>query len=226
LLGLREVTGELWWAIEPIYEQILGHPFLAGLADGTLAVERFRHYAVQDALYLRDFARALSIAAARSPDDMALTMFAEHALGAMTVERSLHEGVFVEFGLTREDVGRTPMAPTTLAYTSWLLRIAYTGDYAQLLGALLPCYWIYHEGGQSLLARGSSNPLYDRWIATYGGEAFGAVVDAVRTLVDRVGAQLTRAQRAAAHDCFGTASRYEWLFWQMGWTLERWPICR
>ncbi len=217
-------SGELWRAITPIYAAILGHPFLAGLTDGSLAPERFRHYAVQDALYLRDFARALSIAAARSPDEAALTMFAEHAVGAMVVERSLHAGFFAEFGLAPDDVARTPMAPTTLAYTSYLLRIAYVGDYAEALSALLPCYWIYHEVGKALLRRGSPDPLHRRWIEAYGGEEFGRVVAAVLGLVDRVGAQLTRAQRAAAQACFVAASRYEWLFWQMGWTVERWPV--
>lgn len=220
----RGFTGELWRAIGSIYGEILGHPFLAGLTDGTLPPEQFRHYAVQDALYLRDFVRTLSIAAARSPDETALVMFTEHAVGAITVERSLHEGFFAEFGLTRDDVERTPMAPTTLAYTSYLLRIAATGDYAQLLGALLPCYWIYHEVGKVLLSSGSPNPLYHRWIDTYGGDEFGKVVAAVLALVDRISADLTSAQRVTMRDCFVTASRYEWMFWHMGWTLESWPI--
>ena len=51
-------TGELWRAIEPIYAAILAHPFVRGLTDGSLPHEAFRFYAVQDALYLRDFARA------------------------------------------------------------------------------------------------------------------------------------------------------------------------
>lgn len=217
-------TTELWRAIGPIYDAILCHPFLVGLTDGTLAPDRFRYYVLQDALYLRDFARALSLAAARAPDEPALAMFAEHTIGVITVERSLHDEFFAEFGLTHDDVARIPLAPTTLAYTSYLLRVASLGDYAQLLGALLPCYWIYHEVGQVLLVHSSPNPLYRRWIETYGGEEFGAVVAAVVALVERIGAELTAGQRAAVQDCFVTASRYEWLFWQMAWTREDWPI--
>ena len=54
-------SAELWQAITPIYAAILDHPFVRGLTDGSLSREAFRFYAVQDALYLRDFARALSI---------------------------------------------------------------------------------------------------------------------------------------------------------------------
>ena len=37
-------TGELWHSIEGVYAEILAHPFLTGLTDGTLAEERFRYY--------------------------------------------------------------------------------------------------------------------------------------------------------------------------------------
>ena len=85
-------TGELWRSIEGIYAEILAHPFLRGLTDGTLTEERFRFYVLQDAYYLREYARALSLTGVRSPDESALVMFNEHSAGAITVERSLHEG--------------------------------------------------------------------------------------------------------------------------------------
>src|SRR5713226_9517916 len=114
-------TRELWSSIEGIYAAILKHPFVSGLTDGSLSRESFRFYAVQDALYLRDFARALSLAAARAPRDEWIIMFNEHAAGALKVERALHEGFFAEWRLTPEAVAATPMAPTNQAYTSYLL---------------------------------------------------------------------------------------------------------
>src|SRR6266851_10233881 len=107
-------TADLWRSIEPIYAAILRHPFVAGLTDGSLPRPSFQFYAVQDALYLREFARALSIAAARAPEDTWIIMFNEHAAGALRVERSLHESFFKEFGLTSADVTATPLAPTNL----------------------------------------------------------------------------------------------------------------
>lgn len=217
-------SGDLWRGIEPIYGAILAHPFLTGLTDGSLSREQFQHYIVQDAIYLRDFARALSIAAARAPGNAALTMFASHAMDTMGAEGALHDTFFTDFGLTRVEVEQTPPTPTTLAYTSYLLRMAFVGDYAQVLGALLPCYWIYQEVGLALLAQGSPDPLYRQWIETYGGEEYAAIVEAVLTELDAGGAGLTVAQRAKAQECFVTASRLEWMFWDMGWRLESWPV--
>src|SRR5881397_1082233 len=182
-------TDELWDAIEAIYAAILKHPFLTGLTDGSLARESFRFYAVQDALYLRDFARALSLAAARAPRDEWIIMFNEHAAGALRVERALHESFFREFELGPGDVAATPLAPTNLAYTSYLLAVAYAAPFWEALAALLPCYWIYWEVGKELERLGSPDPLYARWIGTYASKEFGSVVGAVLDAANEVAAR-------------------------------------
>ena len=75
-------------------------------------------------------------------------MFNEHAAGAIAVERQLHESFFSDFGVSEANVAATPMAPTNLAYTSYLLAVAYGGPFPEALAALLPCYWIYWEVGK------------------------------------------------------------------------------
>src|SRR5215203_4134098 len=217
-------TNELWRSITSIYNQILAHPFLRGLTDGTLSEERFRFYVLQDAVYLRDYARALSLAGVRSPDVSALVMFNQHSAGAITVERSLHEGFLEDLGVTQNEADQTVASPTTLAYTSYLLKTASLGNYPEVLGAVLPCYWIYWEVGKALLERGSPNPMYQKWIDTYGGEEFGALVEAVLDLTDRVCEDLNSSQKARVRDAFVITSRYEWMFWNAAWTLEGWPV--
>jgi thiaminase/transcriptional activator TenA len=217
-------TGELWRSIEPIYAAILDHPFVRGLTDGSLSRESFRFYAIQDALYLRDFARALALAAARAPRDEWIIMFNEHAAGSLRVERSLHEGFFGEWGLTARDVTSTPLAPTNLAYTSYLLAVAHGAPFHEGLAALLPCYWIYWEVGKALERAGSSDPLYTRWIGTYAADEFGRLVKAVLEVTNETAASLTAAQQDTMRRHFVTTSRYEWMFWDMGWRREAWPV--
>jgi thiaminase (transcriptional activator TenA) len=218
------LTKRLWDSIAGLYDQIVAHPFLAGLADGSLDQEKFRFYVVQDALYLRDYARALSVCGARAPAEGDVAMFNQHAAAAIAVERELHAGFLADFGLTPAEVEATPMAPTNQAYTSYLLASVYAGSFAEALAAVLPCYWIYAEVGAHLLQRGSPDPLYRRWIDTYGGEEFAAVVQAVRDLADRVGADLGEPELARVHRRFATTSRYEWMFWDAAWRQERWPV--
>jgi thiaminase/transcriptional activator TenA len=217
-------TQELWTSIEPIYAAILRHPFVTGLTDGSLGRDRFEFYAVQDALYLREFARALAIAAARAPKDDWIIMLTEHAAGALKVERSLHEGFFREFGLTSEAVLATPLAPTNLAYTHYLLGVAYGAPFHEALAAVLPCYWIYWEVGKQLTRAGSPNALYARWIETYGSDEFGGIVAAVLAATDEVAAGVGGVERDAMRRHFYATSRYEWMFWDMGYRREQWPL--
>ncbi len=217
-------TGELWRSIDEVYTGILAHPFLRALTDGTLPADRFEHYVLQDAIYLREYARALSLAGVRSPDVSALVMFNQHSTGAITVERSLHEGFLKDLGVLREEAEAAKASPTTLAYTSYLLRTAALGDYPEVVGAVLPCYWIYREVGKALLERGSPNPRYRKWIDTYGGEEFGSLVEAVLDLTDGVCEDLSPSQKSRVGEAFVVTSRYEWMFWDAAWRLEGWPV--
>jgi thiaminase/transcriptional activator TenA len=88
----------------------------------------------------------------------------------------------------------------------------------------VPCYWIYWEVGKELLARSSPDALYQRWIATYGGEEYVTIVRAVLALADRVGDGLSAAERAKVFGHFATTARCEWMFWDMGYHREQWPI--
>ncbi len=215
---------QLWRSIEDVFAQILAHPFLKGLTDGTLDEDAFRFYVVQDALYLRDFARGLAILGAKAPEDEWLMMFCEHAKTAIVVERALHESFFREWGLTDEQVYTTPMAPTNLLYTSYLLRVAYERPFHEGVGAFLPCYWIYLEVGKALEQKGSPHPLYQRWIDTYASAVYEGVVRQVIAVTDRIAETLTDAQREAMRHHFVLTSKMEWLFWDMGYRKEAWRI--
>ena len=215
---------QLWSHIDGIYAAILDHPFIRGLTDGQLPRSAFKHYVVQDSLYLQEYARALSVAAARAPDEGAVAMFNSHAFGAIEVERALHKELLSQFRLSQQAARATPMAPTNRAYTSYLLAVVYGRPFCEGLAALLPCYWIYREVGKALLRKGSPDPLYQRWIDTYGGEEFGRIVRDVLALTDRVGKGLGPADREAMVEHFVTTSRYEWMFWDMGYREETWPV--
>lgn len=216
-------TDSLWRAAAPAYEKILAHPFLHGLADGTLPEEAFRFYVLQDAHYLRDFGRGLALIGSKAASDDEFMMFTEHGRNAIIVERALHEGFFSAWKLDRAAVAAAPVAPACHHYASYLMRVAHERPYHEALGAFLPCYWVYWEVGKALIAAGSPNALYQKWIATYGGEEFGAMVREVLGVVNRIGARLTDEQREAVTRHFVTGTQLEWMFWDGAWKMQGWP---
>lgn len=217
-------TDQLWRDVADIYGAILAHPFLAGLTDGSLPQEAFAFYLVQDALYLRGYAQALAAVASRAPDRSGTEMFARHAADVVAVERALHDSLLADLGVDAASVEAAEPAPTTLAYTSYLLATARGGSYAEGVGAVLPCYWIYWEAGKELQRRGSPDPRYQKWIDTYGGEEFGGVVREVLQAADRLGPGIGPSERTLVRRHFRATSRYEWMFWDMGYRKESWPL--
>ena len=153
-----------------------------------------------------------------------LIMFTEHAKNACVVERALHGSFFSEWALSPQAVYATPMAPNGVLYTSYLLRVAYERPFHEGLGAFLACYWIYAKVGRELEAQGSPVAIYQRWIDTYAGEAYAAVVAQVLDLVNTVAAGLTPAQQASMAEHLVMTSRFEYMFWDMGYRRQAWEV--
>lgn len=214
----------LWEAMEPIFRRILEHPFIAGLADGTLPEEAFRRYLVQDSLFLDDYARALTLAAARAPDTETLRMFAGHASEAIDAEREMQEGLLTDLGVGQDDVAATRRSPTTLGYGAYLIKSATLLDRHAALAAILPCYWIYWEVGSALAERGSPDPRYQQWMATYADPGFEEAVTGCIAASDAALAEGSEAEHSEAREHALTAARYEWMFWDAAHRGEDWPV--
>ncbi len=222
--GDMKFTESLWVSIEAIYERILKHPFIRGLTEGSLEEEAFRFYVIQDALYLKDFARGLALLGAKAPRDQWLMMFVEHARDAIVVERALHESFFKEWQLAEEDVYSTVVAPNNLLYTSYLLKTAYERPFPEILGCFLPCYWIYWEVGKELEKRGSTKDLFRRWIQTYSSEQYASIVRQVLNVMDQVSQGLGNEDLKLVQNHFLVTSKLEYLFWDMGFHKQTWGI--
>jgi thiaminase/transcriptional activator TenA len=215
-------TDELWRETLPVFAEILAHPFIAGLTDGSLSRERFVFYMQQDALYLQDFSRALAITGARLPDPAAARSFLGFAQGAATVESLLHETYFQQFGVEPA----AAKAPACFAYTHYLLASAATAPHAEAAAALLPCFWIYREVGKEIVRRAqggvAANP-YARWIETYAGVEFDASVSRAIDIVEALAAETPEPGRQAMRDAYEHSARLEWMFWDSAYRLEQWP---
>lgn len=212
---------ELRAAAEPLWEAQHAHPFVRGIGDGSLDPERFRHYIRQDYLYLVDYARLLSLAAARAPQLDDMTRLAGLAQAILGTEMELHWSFAAGWGVTPHELERERPTPTTRAYVDFLLRTAALGDFAELVAALLPCMWGYHEVGTRLAAAGgSAEGGHTEWIALYAGAEFGELAAWCRGLTDRAAAATAGAGRERMTVAFLESSRHELAFWDASWRLE------
>ncbi len=210
---------------EPIWRAQHEHPFVRGIGDGSLEIERFTHWVRQDYLFLIEYCRLFGLAAARAPDLETIGRFADLLQATARTEMDLHRAYAREFGVDSAELEREVAGPTTRAYTDFLLRVAATGDFGELAAALLPCMWGFSEVGRRLRAGGlPAEPRYAKWIEMYADPEFAALADWCRALVDRLADGAGPDQRRRMEEAFLTSSRYELAFWEASYRLERWPV--
>lgn len=212
-------------AAHAIWEANYAHPFVQGIGDGSLPEDRFRFYLAQDYVYLIDFSRFFALAAAKAHGLTPMEKFAKLLDETLHFEMDLHRAICAEFGISRQELEQTRPSPTCLGYTSYLLRVAYEGEAASLMAALLPCSWGYGEIGLRLKGRGIPPVAqYAKWIETYASAEYQALVGWLRTLFDETVADVGGPHRLRLQEIFDSSSRWEYLFWEMAWTREAWPV--
>ncbi len=216
--------GGIWQRAQPLRTAILDLPFNRALADGTLPRETFQFYMMQDSQYLEGYSRALSLLAARAPATDMMLEFAQAAQVALVVERSLHESVFRDYGLTQAEVDAARPSPTCFAYVNFLLATAHQASVEEAVAAILPCFWIYEEVGNAIHARAAPGNPYRAWIDAYASEEFAAAVRRVIDITDRLALGASPGQVARMEQAFMRSTQYEWMFWDSAWTLQGWPV--
>jgi thiaminase/transcriptional activator TenA len=208
-----------------IWQAIFSHPFLRELQAGSLSMERFTYFIVQDYIYLLDFAQVLCQGGAKSPDLEVLSLFSRHALGAVEVERSFHTTFGRSLGYSQKQLDAAAKGPITEAYTRHLQAVARGGTLGEVVAAILPCYWIYGEVGRALYKRRPKRPkIYRQWIETYAAEEYWKPVREQIHLINDLGPKANGRERKLMISHFLLSSRYEYLFWDQAYSLEKWKI--
>jgi len=190
----------LWQQNGRLAEACLHHPFVRGLADGTLDPEAFRRYLAQDAFFLDTFARAYALAAVRSQDRKTLISLCE-LLNGVLWELRLHDGYAKEREI---ELARVQPYRTVEAYTNFLLATAWHREPGETIAAMTPCMRLYGYLGTELAKTVVARNPYQQWITTYSGSDFQALVTRVESLLDSM-AEDTPAVR----DAYAYAMRCE-----------------
>ena len=197
------------------------HPFTIGMADGTLTEAAFRHYLVQDYLFLIEFARAYAVAVYKSPQLADMREAASGLSAILDVEMNLHVKLCAGWGLSPRDLEPAPPASEMLAYTRYVLEAGMRGDLLTLRVALAPCVVGYAEIAAQLAtrsdARATTNP-YRVWIDEYAAATYQKVATKARAHLDHLAyLYVTPAREAELIAIFKEATRLETDFWEMGW---------
>ncbi len=214
-------TDQAWEAILPIYQEILKMPFIEELKNGTLPLEKFQFYMLQDAKYLEHYGRALAALGSKAADnEMALDFF-EFGKNALIVERALHEAYFKQFNL--EPNQEITIEPVCHHYIHFLKSTVAYDPIEVATAAILPCFWIYKEVGDHIYQnQNTENNPYKNWIETYSGEEFAEGVKKALQYSNDMAENSTEKGRKAMLEAFIAASRLEFNFWDAAYRNITW----
>ena len=235
--GIRPggVVSRMIDATEEIWENCHRHPFVQGIADGSLDHEKFCFYMLQDYVYLFDYARVFAIGVAKAKDPEVMRIFANYVQQIMSGEMDIHRGYMKRLGISPEDAERTVPSLDNLSYTSYMIRIAYDDGAAEVAAAILSCALSYEAIAERMVAEhpgtparpgidarpgAADHPFYGEWVQGYASPGYHAANLELIDLTERLAEGLDEARLQHLIDVFVNCSRYELLFWDMAWEMR------
>ena len=216
------VSARLRQAAAPIWEECLNHPFVTAIGDGTLPVEKFQYFMLQDYLYLFDYARVFALGVVKARDPKLMRTFAENVNAILGGEMNIHRAYMERLGITEDQVFAVKPALDNTSYTHYMLAVAESGGPMEIVAAILACSWSYAEIGQALAKRpgAADHPFYGEWVRGYASENYAATNQALMALMDELAKDATGAQFDRLEEIFVNCSRYELGFWDMAWEMR------
>lgn len=223
---MNQFSDRLYEAAKGIWEESHSHPFLTELSSGTLDPQRFIYYMKQDYVYLIEYSKMFAIGSIKARDLDTISKMAELLHSTLHVEMELHRQYADRFGISRAELEATSPSPTMIAYTKYMLDAATNGTLADVVAALLPCMWSYREAGCRFaqIPEALEHPLYREWVLMYSSEEFGKLTDWTISLMNELAEGLPERELARLEHHFVTASKFEYLFWDMAYRKEEWPV--
>ncbi len=205
----------------PTWDDYIQHDFVKQLTAGTLAPDSFRHYLVQDYLYLIHYTRVMALSVYKS-DTLAQMRVGQAGINAMLdMEIAMYLDFCRQWNIPLERVENAPESAVTIAYSRYILDAAMSGSLAELYAAIAPCLMGYGEIGKSIKEQGSiaDNP-YQPWIDMFSGQEFQVITAQNEAQINTLLADASPAQAAKFQYLFNAAARMEVNFWQQALDLS------
>ena len=209
-------------AVKDIWEKYYAHPFVRGIADGTLPVEKFRYYMLQDYLYLFDYARVFAVGVTKARDRALMQTFARHVSVILDGEMQVHRAYMERLGITGEQVDDVKPALDNVSYTNYMLSAAHAGGEAEIVAAILSCSWSYAEIGRRVAQKpgAAEHEFFGEWVKSYSSQGYNDANDELMGLMESLAAGLDEERLRHITDIFVNCSRYELNFWDMAWEMR------
>lgn len=218
------VTDRLLSDAKEIWEGYHTHPFVSGIADGSLEIEKFKFYLIQDYLYLFDYTRVFAMGVVKACNPDVMRVFANYIHQILNGETQIHRAYMERLGIPRHIAEAAQPAITNLSYTAYMRTVAQEEGIAEIMAAILSCALSYEQIAEHIVSKhptAAEHPFYGEWIRGYASSEYAEGNRALTALFEQLCADYNDKQITRLCNIFVTCSRYEGMFWDMAWNMER-----
>jgi thiaminase len=207
---LVEANRDLWAAMA-------GHPFVLGLADGTLPDGALQAWVQQDRIFVVQERRVVAALRAHG-----LPSRLDDLLADLDRSLVLEADAFTRTAADHGVAADAEPWPLCLGYTSYLRCAAYDGA-LEGLTALYAAERAYLDTWTDVAKLSPADSPYHPWIRNWSGEPFRAFVTALGHDLDELAGTPSPALAGRLGVLFTGAARFELAFWEMCWSGQAWP---
>lgn len=217
-----KITDRLYEAVKEIWDSYNQHPFVKGIADGSLDIDKFKFYMVQDYIYLMQYSKVFALGIVKAQTEGDMRMFADLVHSTLNSETATHKAYLKRLGITASDMENAKPSLVTHSYTNYMLSVSFTEGIAELATTVLACAWSYKMIGDFMetIAGAKEHEFYGEWVKSYTSKQYRDDNDVIIDLVNRLAEDYSEKQIKNLERIIVDCSRYEYMFWDMAWNKE------
>jgi thiaminase len=210
-------TDRLVEANQAVWAAMAGHPFVLGLAHGTLPDSALQAWVQQDRVFVIEERRVVAALRAHG-----LPSRLDGLLADLDRSLVLEAEAFTQTAAGQGFVPDAEPWPLCLGYTSYLRCAAYDGA-LEGLTALYAAERAYLDTWTAVASLSPADSAYHAWIQNWSGEAFRGFVTALGRDLDELAGAPSPALAERLGLRFTGAAHFELAFWEMCWSGQAWP---
>lgn len=217
-----KVSERLYNSIIDLWDKYNEHPFVKGLADGTLPLEKFQFFMIQDHLYLMQYAKVFALGVLKAKNESDMRLFSGLIAATLDTENALHQAYLRRLNISQEMIAQAKPSIVTDSYTNYMIAIAEKEGLGELMAAVLSCSWSYKLIGDFMekFPGATEQEFYGEWVNMYISDGYRSSNQLMIDMVDRLTEGYTEQQIQNLEHIVYVCSQYEYMFWDMAWNQK------
>lgn len=217
-----KVSERLYNSIIDLWDKYNEHPFVKSLADGTLPLEKFQFFMIQDHLYLMQYAKVFALGVLKAKNESDMRLFSSLIAATLDTENALHQDYLRRLNISQEMIAQAKPSIVTDSYTNYMIAIAEKEGLGELMAAVLSCSWSYKLIGDFMekFPGATEQEFYGEWVNMYISDGYRSSNQLMIDMVDRLTEGYTEQQIQNLEHIVYVCSQYEYMFWDMAWNQK------